>query len=64
MNGYQTTITEVDAVIASGKTTRNKIRRMITALTTRRDDCERFYPWPALAQSLQRDIESLQREHP
>jgi hypothetical protein len=35
------------------------IRRTITLLQARIDECERFYPWPALVQSLKADIEML-----
>jgi hypothetical protein len=36
------------------------IKRTITTLLFRVDECERFYPWPALADSWREDIAVLQ----
>ena len=36
------------------------IRRTITLLQARIAECERFYPWPALADSFKADIALLQ----
>lgn len=36
------------------------IRRLITILQARVAECERFYPWPALADSWRADIKELQ----
>lgn len=35
------------------------IKRTITTLLFRVDECERFYPWPALADSWREDIAVL-----
>ncbi len=34
---------------------RGAMKRTITILQNRIDECRRFYPWPALIESLERD---------
>ena len=39
---------------------RPSIKRTITTLLFRVDECERFYPWPALTDSWREDIAVMQ----
>lgn len=39
---------------------RPSVKRTITTLLFRVDECERFYPWPALAASWREDIAVMQ----
>jgi hypothetical protein len=50
---------QVEQVLAEGKMTKRRARSMSRVIRDRIADCERFYPWPALVESLQRDIERL-----
>jgi hypothetical protein len=36
------------------------VKRTITTLECRVDECKRFYPWPALADSWREDIAVMQ----
>lgn len=47
----------------TGPRRRRNERDLITLLRHALADCRRFYPWPALEQSILRDIERLKREH-
>jgi hypothetical protein len=48
------------AEFTSKPQSRTAILRRIDALNFQIDQCLRFYPWPALIESFQRDIKALQ----